>query len=138
LFYVLWSILYFQLDGRPLLGPKPKGDNDFIDRISLDDRGQVKTVPIGDVECFSASGDYVEVHLANQSFLKKETILNLEALLDPAQFARVHRSTIVNRARVKSIAARGSGAYELTLESGQVVNASRSYRPVVLELQSQA
>jgi len=133
-FYLFWSFIWFQLEGRPLLGPKPVRGNGYIDRLTVDHRGQPTTVMVRDVECFAASGDYVEIQLAGQEYLKKGTISALEDLLDPGQFQRIHRSTIVNLHRVENSSACGSGSYELRLVSGRKVKYSRSYLTVVQNL----
>ncbi len=134
LFYLFWSFLYFQLGGRPLLGPAAGANKNYVDRIGVDVRGRIRTIPVDDIECFAASGDYVEILLPDKSYLKKETISGLEALLDPRRFFRVHRSSIVNADKLSRIVARGSGTYDLTLASGRVVSSSRSYRSVVIDL----
>lgn len=138
LFYLLWSVLYFHLDGRPLLGEAKTDRHNPVARISVEDRGRVITISVADVDCFTANGDYVEIHVPDRSYLKKVTIASLEDLLDPALFRRVHRSTIVNLHRVARISARGSGAYELELASGRTVTASRSYRTVVKGLEAKS
>jgi len=133
--YLFWSFIWFQLDGRPLLGPAPAKSSGFIDRITLDHLGNPVVVKLNDVEYFAASGDYVEIQLPDQAYLKKGTISALEDLLDPAQFQRVHRSTIVNLDRVIKTTALGSGSFELRFASGHTVSSSRSYLPVVRKIQ---
>jgi two-component system LytT family response regulator len=58
----------------------------------------------------------------------------LEAVLDPNVFQRVHRSTIVNVHRVKRLRPHTNGEYFLTLEDGQEIKLSRSYRDRVDQL----
>jgi hypothetical protein len=55
----------------------------------------------------------------------------MENLLDPRLFQRVHRSTIVNLTRVKSLRAHMNGEYFLRLEGGQELKLSRTYRDKV-------
>jgi DNA-binding LytR/AlgR family response regulator len=76
----------------------------------------------------------VEIQLPDQAYLKKGTISALENLLDPEQFKRVHRSTIVNTHCVEGTTARGSGTYELSFPSGRKVSSSRSYLTIVQNL----
>lgn len=135
LLYLFWSFIWFQLEGRPLLGPQPATSNGYIDSLTVDDRGQPVVIPLRDVEYFAASGDYVEIQLPQRSYLKKGTISALEDLLDPACFQRIHRSTIVNTSCVQDIASRGSGSYELSFNSGRKVTSSRSYLTVIQNLQ---
>jgi len=133
--YLFWSFIWFQLEGRPLLGPKPSKADRFVDRLTVDHRGEQVTVKLNEVDYFAASGDYVEIQLAEQGYLKKGTISALEDLLDPQQFQRIHRSTIINLHRVVSTSPRGSGIFEIGFASGRAVTSSRSYLTVVRNLQ---
>jgi hypothetical protein len=132
--YLFWSFIWFQLEGRPLMGPKPGRHRGFIDRLTVERMGQPGMISVDDVECIAASGDYVEIQLPDQAYLKKSTISALEDQLDPAYFKRIHRSTIVNTRHVTRSAARGSGVYELEMASGRKVHSSRSYKTVVQNL----
>jgi len=133
--YLFWSFIWFQLEGRPLLGPQPMKNNGYIDKLTVEHRGKTVVVALREVEYFAASGDYVEIQLPDQSYLKKGTISALESQLDPDHFQRIHRSTIVNTRCVQSTTARGSGSYELRFPSGRTVTSSRSYTTVVQNLQ---
>ena len=61
----------------------------------------------------------------------RATMREMETLLDPRLFQRVHRSTIVNLTRVKSLRAHMNGEYFLRLEGGQELKLSRTYRDKV-------
>jgi two-component system LytT family response regulator len=52
----------------------------------------------------------------------------LEELLNPELFVRVHRSTIVNRKRVRSLRPHRNGEYFLTLDNSRELKLSRSYK----------
>ena len=90
-------------------------------------------VPLADVEWFAAAGNYVVVHWAEREGLIRETLQGLEARLDPAVFARGHRSTLVNLARVRETQSLSDGSWRLTLESGAELVVSRTYRDALLE-----
>jgi two-component system LytT family response regulator len=53
---------------------------------------------------------------------------SLEDRLDPEQFARVHRSTIVNLDRVKEIQPWFKGDYLVVLRDGTQLSLTRQYR----------
>lgn len=89
-------------------------------------------VAVPEIDWLEASGNYVVVHSASGSGLVRETMQSLAVRLDPAVFARVHRSAIVNLAKVRRFRALGNGDYEVTLRSGVHVTLSRSYRKEVL------
>ena len=65
--------------------------------------GNVVLVPVEDIDWIDADGDYVRIHVAKVSHTVRETMHHLETELDPARFVRIHRSTIVNLARVKEL-----------------------------------
>ena len=56
------------------------------------------------------------------------TLAAWEAKLAPLGFVRVHRSRIVNRARIRAVKPTPSGDIELTLDDGGVIAGSRRYR----------
>jgi two-component system LytT family response regulator len=83
------------------------------------------------IDWIDAAGDYMCVHAAGQTHVLRATMKELEEMLDPQVFQRVHRSTIVNLARVRSLRPHLNGECFLKLESGQEVKLSRSFRDKV-------
>jgi len=83
------------------------------------------------IDWIDAAGDYMCVHAASQTHVLRATMKELEQMLDPQVFQRVHRSTIVNLARVRSLRPHLNGECFLKLESGQEVKLSRSFRDKV-------
>jgi two-component system LytT family response regulator len=88
-------------------------------------------VPIPAIQWIDAAGDYMCVHAEGDTHILRGTMKELEELLDPRLFQRVHRSTIVNLRFVKSLRAHMNGEYFLTLEGGQELKLSRTYRDKV-------
>lgn len=88
-------------------------------------------VPIASIQWIDAAGDYMCIHAEGQTYILRGTMKELEALLDPKRFQRVHRSTIVNLGQVKTLRAHMNGEYFLTLEGGHELKLSRSYRDKV-------
>jgi hypothetical protein len=90
-------------------------------------------VDIPDVEWFGAADNYVVVHWADREGLLRSSLQSLEERLDPRLFARCHRSTLVNLARVQSAAPLSDGSWRLTMLSGAEVVTSRTYRDELLK-----
>jgi two-component system, LytTR family, response regulator len=88
-------------------------------------------VPVQSIEWVDAAGDYLCIHASGQTHILRATMREMENLLDPRLFQRVHRSTIVNLTRVKSLRAHMNGEYFLRLEGGQELKLSRTYRDKV-------
>ena len=83
------------------------------------------------IDWIDAAGDYMCLHAGGATHVLRATMKELEDMLDPAVFQRVHRSTIVNLARVRSLRPHVNGECFLRLQSGQEVKLSRSFRDKV-------
>ncbi|MGH9518574.1 MAG: LytR/AlgR family response regulator transcription factor [Terriglobales bacterium] len=81
-----------------------------------------------DLDWAEASGDYVALHVGPATHLLRQTLDGLERQLDPTRFARIHRSTIVARASVRSCRALPGGDLEIELADGTRLRASRRFR----------
>jgi two-component system, LytTR family, response regulator len=88
-------------------------------------------VPVASIEWVDAAGDYMCIHAGGDTHILRGTMKQLEEILDPKLFQRVHRSTIVNLRLVKSLRAHMNGEYFLTLEGGHELKLSRTYRDKV-------
>ena len=98
-----------------------------------DDAGTVR-LDVKTIDWIDAAGDYMCVHAEGRTYVLRETMKSLESVLDPNIFQRVHRSTIVNVQRVRRLRPHTNGEYFLTLDDGQEIKLSRSYRDRVDQL----
>ncbi len=87
--------------------------------------------PCNAIDWIDAAGDYMCIHASGNTHILRGTMKDLEQYLDPKLFQRVHRSTIVNLRRVKSLRAHMNGEYFLTLDGGNELKLSRTYRDKV-------
>jgi two-component system LytT family response regulator len=97
-------------------------------RLAIRDGGRTVLVEETDIDWIDAAGDYMCIHANNATHILRGTLRELEAKLDADRFARIHRSTIVNAARVRELRPHINGEYFLTLDGGHEVKLSRSYR----------
>ncbi len=67
-----------------------------LQRIAFRDGGAIDVIPVQRIDYIEAQDDYVHVYARGQRHVKQQTLGDLEALLDPTRFIRVHRSYIVN------------------------------------------
>ena len=58
----------------------------------------------------------------------RETLQALKSRLDPAKFARIHRSTLVNVDRIRELKPTFHGDYLVTLLDETELTLSRNYR----------
>jgi len=85
-------------------------------------------LPVGSIDWVDAAGDYMCVHSEGRTHVVRATMKQFEERLDPADFQRIHRSTIVNLRRIRKLRPHTNGEYFLTLEGGHELKLSRSYR----------
>jgi two-component system LytT family response regulator len=102
-------------------------------RLVLKQAGQVLFLPTADIDWIGAADYYASLHSGTQTHLLRRSIAELERDLDPAMFCRIHRSTIINLARLKSIELGADGEHEAVLSTGIRLRVSRSYRKALLE-----
>ena len=100
----------------------------YAKRLAIKSDGRVTLVDVGEVDRLEAAGNYVEVHARGRAPLMRETLTSLEARLDPEQFVRVSRSSIVSVDRVRELRPMFNGDFVVVLRDGTEVSGSRRYR----------
>lgn len=106
----------------------------YPDILPIRDEAGTVRLDVGSIDWIDAAGDYMCVHADGRTYVLRETMKSLETILDPKVFQRVHRSTIVNIRRVRRLRPHTNGEYFLTLDDGQEIKLSRSYRDRVDQL----
>jgi len=101
---------------------------EYADRLLVKSEGRVTVVQVEDVDWIEAADNYARVHTARGRYLVREPIKSLERKLNPRHFARVHRSAIVNLARVRELQPMFGGEYVIILSTGTKLTLSRGYR----------
>jgi two-component system LytT family response regulator len=110
-----------------LIPPKPT-ERRPLPRIVVKDQGRFMLIRPDEVEWIASAGDYVHLHTAGRTFLVRTTISELDDSLDPKDFVRIHRSTIVNVNRIQEIRPLPQGDYSVRLHDGTSLRMSRGYR----------
>lgn len=106
----------------------------YANILPIRDDSDTVRVDVNSIDWIDAAGDYMCIHADGRTYVLRETMKSLAAILDPKIFQRVHRSTIVNVRRVRRLRPHTNGEYFLTLEDGQEIKLSRSYRDRVDQL----
>jgi two-component system LytT family response regulator len=102
--------------------PKP------VERIAIRGSGQVVFLKPAEIDWVEAADYYSCLHVGPKRHLLRRSIADLEQDLDPSIFCRIHRSTIVNLERVRSLKLNEAGEYGVRLDTGTTLRLSRSYR----------
>lgn len=90
-------------------------------------RSEIIRVAASDIDLVEAERDYMRLHVGPRSFLLHETISGLERKLDPSEFVRLHRSTLVRRDRIAGFRHNGAGTWEAQLRDGRWLRVGRTY-----------
>lgn len=105
-----------------------RAEQKYIERIVIKTGGRVFFLSTAEIDWVESEGNYVRVHSAKKSYLVRETISNLEAQLDPKDFLRIHRSTIVRIDRIQELQTWFHGEYRVIMRDGAELMLSRTYR----------
>ena len=103
-------------------------------RLPIPRGGRVLFVATKDIDWIEAEGNYVRLHVGNRDYEFRETLAALEEKLNPSEFLRIHRSTIVNIHRIKEIQAWFHGHHRVLLENGTELRMSRYQREIARKL----
>ena len=96
--------------------------------LAVHSRGRIVLLKTADIDFIEASGNFVTIRIGRESYLVRETMSELERRLAPARFVRIHRSTIVNVARIKEIHPWFHGHHVVVLSTGDRLRLSRYQR----------
>jgi two-component system LytT family response regulator len=107
-------------------------ENAFSRRFLVRDRDRFVIVTTDEIDWIESAGNYVELHVGKKLFSLRDTMRTLETRLDPNQFVRIHRSTIVNISRIKEISREWTGDFDVALHDGTKLRMSRSYQSRLL------
>ena len=102
-------------------------------RLPIKDGPHTHLVELKTIDWIDAAGDYICVHAGNQTYILRSTMKELEKKLS-SQFVRIHRSTIVNLHKVRSVDAIPKGECLLHLDDEVSLKVSRNYRSAVQDL----
>lgn len=105
----------------------------YVRRFTIRVGRRVTFVDATEVEWIEASGDYAVLHTSKKEHLLRESLGNLEKQLDPGQFSRVHRATIVRTDCVAEMQALSNRDALVRLKDGTPLRVSRTYISSLLE-----
>ncbi len=81
-----------------------------------------------------AASQYVKVHTSNYTYLVAESLKHYQRRLPRHLFTRIHRSAVVNRARLSRVFKRPNGVHALELDNGTILSLARSRRDLLTDL----
>ena len=97
-----------------------------LQRLLIRDRGQVHVVPLASIDYVEAQDDYILIHAAGKSYMKTQTLSELEGQLDASKFVRVHRSFLLQLNALQAIEKASKDSQVAVLKNGAQVPVSRA------------
>lgn len=104
-----------------------------LGRVLIRDGAKVHVIGTDKIDYIEAQDDYVQVNAEGKGYLKNQRLSELEGQLDASQFVRIHRSYILNVARMERIE-QGKDSHTAILRDGTRLPISRSGYQKVREL----
>ncbi|WP_379553075.1 LytR/AlgR family response regulator transcription factor [Qipengyuania sp. DGS5-3] len=105
--------------------------SEWLDELWIPHRSELIRIETAQIGRIDAERDYVRLHVEDRSYLLLQTIAGLEQRLDPAQFIRIHRSTILRKDRIKGLRHDGLGVWSAEMDDGEALRIGRTYLPKV-------
>jgi two-component system LytT family response regulator len=102
-----------------------------LTRFVVRGEGRVRLIDASQVDWIEASDNYAVLHAGSASHAVRDTLTRLAEELDPEQFVRIHRSTIVRIDRVRELLPTFHGDFVVVLHDGTRLNMSRAHRQQV-------
>jgi two-component system LytT family response regulator len=100
----------------------------YTNKVIIKDRDTIHLISQSDIEWIDAAGDYVCVHANGDTHVKRSTLKEIEHILNPSIFKRIHRSTIVNLNYIDKAIPLNKGEYFLQIGEHQQLKVSRNYK----------
>jgi two-component system, LytTR family, response regulator len=97
-----------------------------LERILIRDKADVHVIPVAKIDYFESQDDYVSLKVGDKTLLKEQTLSELEQLLDPGRFVRIHRRYLLNVARLARIEQSVTDSRVAVLQDGTEIPISRS------------
>lgn len=98
----------------------------YKSNLVVKDPGRLRFIEVMDVNYITGSGNYAELHLSDgKVVLHRETMTSLENQLDPRNFVRIHRSSIVRVSYISELLSNDRGDYTIVLKNKVELPVSR-------------
>lgn len=111
--------------------PPPAAENQqggrWAQEFWVPHRAEIIRIAAEEIDLIEAERDYMRLHVGTRSYLLHQTITELERRLDPAEFVRLHRSTIARRGHIAGFRHEAGGAWLAQLKDGKELRIGRTY-----------
>lgn len=119
---------------QALIDSSKEATKAFLKRISVRTGGRIHFINVEDIDWIEADNQYVKIHTGAKQQVHRQSLSELESLLDPALFIRIHRSTIVNIDRIASLEPHFRGDFVISLKDNTRLKLAKSRKEALREL----
>lgn len=102
-------------------------ENRYSNHLFVQKSEKLFNLEVKDIMHLEASGDYTVLTTNSDQYLSSSGIGKLEEKLNPDQFIRIHRSTIINLNYLKEIEKHFNGGLIVKMQNGKSFPVSRTY-----------
>jgi two-component system, LytTR family, response regulator len=100
----------------------------YVQRLAIKTAGRMIFLKASDIDWAEASGNYVTLHVGQNTHLLRTTMTDFVSRLNADQFVRIHRSTVVNLDRIQEVMPWFHGEQLVKLKDGTELTVGRAFR----------
>lgn len=105
--------------------------NDFLERFTVKIGDEILLIPVDDVYWFKAEDKYTFLNSYDKEYIYDSSLKQLEQVVDPDMFFRIHKNAIVNQNKIKKINKSFTGKYSVQMkdEKQTILEIGRTFLP---------
>lgn len=100
----------------------------YLKKITSKHKGVISFIEVDAIFWIESQGAFSKIHLENKMEFTNLSVKQLQEILNPSVFVRVHKSFMVNIDHIESLESYFHGEYILHLTNGSEVKLSRGYK----------
>jgi DNA-binding LytR/AlgR family response regulator len=121
-FLIVWSHHF-----KEKVDQLENGSARYIDKLSIREGKTLIPVETNRIQWIDTDHPYIAIHTPEKTYLYSSNLRDVLKKLNPDQFVRIHRSTIVNLDYVSELTSRLTGDYDIKMKDGTELRLSRNY-----------
>ena len=126
-----WTFAAEDSDGGGLFGIRAADAPRRVRKLALKSGSRTFLVDAASIDWVEAAGNYLVFHAGADRYTVRGTMAAMHVQLASANFARIHKSALVNLGRVRSIEPIHAGDQTVTMLDGTELVMSRTFRQCV-------
>ena len=108
----------------------------YSERILVQENGRARFLAAREISWVEADGNYLQLHCGAKTYTQRGTLDSMKDVLDPKEFVRINRSSVVRLDAIREMLPWFHGEYKVLLKDATELRWSRRYvrlRPELLK-----